>query len=219
MIPESESVLQSDTGSDTDVSGAALVGKFLAEGDKVGSLSGDRSISIRDLGEIFHDSWQNEGGVRGDTYKVNLRGVSELLLGIATLGRIWGEGTLQHLTGVHDVQRNEGCGGKRKKKEKRGGEKIGKKTLNPLWTRINQRVRHSVITTIEAVVERGFPVEEWEEGTGVFVDMTRRHALGLSATRGTERKRCLECTPRFQHTIIKWESLEKMVIAVEVQNM
>lgn len=106
-------------------------------------------------------------------------------------------------------------GGKRKKKEKRGGEKIGKKTLKPLWTRINQRVRHSVITTIEAVVGRGFPVEEWEEGTGVFVDMTRRHALGLSATRGTERKRCLECTPRFQHTIIRWESLEKMVIAVK----
>lgn len=110
--------------------------------------------------------------------------------------------------------------GEREKRRKKEVERrLEKKTLKPLWTRINQRVRHSVITTIEAVVERGFPVEEWEEGTGVFVDMTRRHALGLSATRGTERKRCLECTPRFQHTIIRWESLEKMVIAVEVQNM
>ena len=62
-------------------------------------------------------------------------------------------------------------------------------------------------------------MEEWEEGTGVFVDMTRRHALGLSATRSTERKRCLECTPGFQHTIIGWKGLGEMGIAVEVRDM
>lgn len=112
------------------MSGAALVGKFLTEGDKVGSLLGDRSISIRDPGEIFHGSWQDEGeGIRGDTYEVNLRGVSELLLGIATLGRIWREGTLQHLTGVHDVQRNEGCGGKEKKEGKKRWREDWKKRL------------------------------------------------------------------------------------------
>lgn len=83
------------------------------------------------------------GGQRGGTYEVNLRSVGELLFGIATLGRIWREGALQHLTGVHDVQRNEGCGG-RKKAEKRGGEEIRKKTLEPLWTRINQGFRHSL---------------------------------------------------------------------------
>lgn len=57
LIPESESVLQSDTGSDTDVSGAALVSELLTEGNEVGGLSGDRSISIWDPRETFHDSW------------------------------------------------------------------------------------------------------------------------------------------------------------------
>jgi hypothetical protein len=39
------------------VSGAALVSELLAEGNEVGGLSGDRSISIWDPREIFHDSW------------------------------------------------------------------------------------------------------------------------------------------------------------------
>jgi hypothetical protein len=49
--------------------------------------------------------------------------MGELLFGIATLSRIWREGTLQHLTGVHDVQRNEGCGVVREKRRKKEVEK------------------------------------------------------------------------------------------------
>jgi hypothetical protein len=67
------------------------------------------------------------------------------------------------------VQRNEGCGVGREKRRKKEVEKgLENKYLKPLWTRINQRVRHSVITTVEAVVERGFPVEEVGRRDGCF---------------------------------------------------
>lgn len=67
LIPESESVLQSDTGSDTDVSGAALVSELLAEGNEVGGLSGDRSISIGILGKSFMTRGRTRGG-KGETH-------------------------------------------------------------------------------------------------------------------------------------------------------
>jgi hypothetical protein len=38
LVPESEGVLQGNTGSNTNVSWAALVGQLLAEGDKVDGL-------------------------------------------------------------------------------------------------------------------------------------------------------------------------------------
>lgn len=38
LVSEGESVLQGDTGSDTNVRGAVFVGQFLTEGDEVGSL-------------------------------------------------------------------------------------------------------------------------------------------------------------------------------------
>lgn len=55
---------------------------------------------------------------------------------------------------------------------------------------------------------------EWEEGS-VFVDMTRRHALGLSATRGTERKRCLECTPNISTHYGEKRDFRRWEIGVE----
>ena len=47
LIPESESVLQGNTGSDTDMRRTALVGKFLTESNKVGSLSDNGGISVQ----------------------------------------------------------------------------------------------------------------------------------------------------------------------------
>jgi len=71
------------------------------------------------------------GGAR-ETYEVYLRGMGELLFGISTLGRIWRESALQHLTGIHGVQR-KGCGGGRKKdRKKKVTEDEEKKTLKPL---------------------------------------------------------------------------------------
>jgi hypothetical protein len=128
LIPESESVLQGKTGSDTDVSGAALVGEFLSEGNKVGSLSDNSGISVQ------IQDWVVQRGPEGirETYEVDLGGVCELLFGISTLGRIWREGALQHLTGVHGVQR-KGCGGWRKKRgKKKSRRRLEKRLKTPL---------------------------------------------------------------------------------------
>ena len=66
LIPESESVLQSDTGSDTDVSGAALVSELLTEGNEVGGLSG-RATEVSAFGILGKSSWLmvRREGVKG----------------------------------------------------------------------------------------------------------------------------------------------------------
>lgn len=88
LVAESESVLQGNTGGDTDMGGTALVGQFLAQSDEVGSLSN----TTYQQGDVLRDEF-NTSGVRQDegiTYEVDLRCVGELLLGIGTFRRICG---------------------------------------------------------------------------------------------------------------------------------
>jgi hypothetical protein len=48
LLSEGESVLQGDTGGDTDVRGTVFVGQFLAESSEVGS-----EVDLRGVGELL----------------------------------------------------------------------------------------------------------------------------------------------------------------------
>lgn len=103
-------------------------------------------------------------------------------------GRIhtWGEGTLQHLTSIHDVGKREGKERrvtmwgereqrKKKKKEKKGGLKKDENPLGRRRYRKSIQAQYQKPQSIVGVVMESESLE-WKvggKGRGVFVDMTR----------------------------------------------